>query len=126
MRESLDNGLANSVFRTRLNSNFEELYGQIIEKSASFTIATGDVAKILNCTLSTPLIVTIPTNASVAIPVGLSIEFIQAGTGPLVFIAAAGVTLTSLESRVTTSGQHAVAKLTKKATDTWVLSGEIA
>ena len=126
MRQSLDNGQTNLEFRTRLNNNFTELYGTLINRTANFTIALADVQIFLNCTAASNLTITIPTNASVAVPVGNEIEFMQGGAGPLIFTAAAGVTLVSLLGRVTTSGQNAVCKLRKIATDTWVLSGDIA
>jgi hypothetical protein len=126
MRESLDNGLDKSVFRTRLNNNFTELYGTVVNRASNFTIALTDISVFQNCSAASNFTITIPTNASVAVPVGNEIEFMQGGAGPLIFAAAAGVTLLSFEGRVTSSGQNAVCRLRKIATDTWVLSGEIA
>jgi hypothetical protein len=68
---------------------------------------------------------TIPTNASVAYPVGTVIEFSQAGAGAVTVAAAGGVTLNSRGGAVTTAGIYAVASIKEVAADTWILSGDI-
>jgi len=69
--------------------------------------------------------VTVPTNATLAFPIGTSIDFYQsAGTGAN-FVEAVGVTILrtpGLKLRTTYSS----ATLTKVATDTWLLAGDLS
>ena len=68
--------------------------------------------------------VTIPTNATVAYPVGTSIDFWQsAGTGGN-FVAAAGVTL-QYTPGLTLRTTYSSATITKVATDTWLVYGDL-
>ena len=68
--------------------------------------------------------ITIPTNASVAYPVGVSIDFYQASGSLAAFVAASGVTFINtpgLKMRATGS----VATAMKVATDTWLIFGDL-
>ena len=69
--------------------------------------------------------ITVPANATTAFPIGTSIDFYQsAGTGGN-FVEAAGVTILrtpGLKLRTTYSS----ATLTKVATDTWLLAGDLS
>ena len=69
--------------------------------------------------------ITVPTNATTAFPVGTSIDFYQAsGTGAN-FVEASGVTILrtpGLKLRTTYSS----ATLTKVATNTWLLAGDLS
>ncbi len=67
--------------------------------------------------------VTVPTNASVAFPVGSQIDIIQDGAGIVSFAAAGGVTINSLNGSLTMQGQYTEASLIKTATNTWDLVG---
>lgn len=69
----------------------------------------------------------VPTNASVAFRVGAVIEVCQLGAGTVTIAAAnSGVTtLRSATGTYTTRAQYASARLRKRATDEWVLSGDL-
>ena len=69
---------------------------------------------------------TIPTNATVAFPIGTSIALLQDNTGQLIIAAAGGVTLNveaSLQTRL--AARYAMAMLFKRDTDRWILSGSL-
>lgn len=73
----------------------------------------------------------IPTNASVAFPIGAQINIIQIGAGQVTInavtsgtttVASAGATSTAPKLRT----QYSMATLIKVATDTWYVVGDIA
>jgi len=68
---------------------------------------------------------TVPANSSVAFPVNTRIDLLQYGAGQVTVAAGAGVTIYSKGSALKMSAQYAGATLWKKATDTWVLVGDI-
>jgi hypothetical protein len=68
---------------------------------------------------------TIPTNASIPFPIGATILGEQNGAGTVTIMAAGGVTLQSAGGLVATNGQYATYSLVKKATNTWILAGNL-
>ena len=75
---------------------------------------------------SSAVTLTIPTNASVAFPVGTEIEVVQKGSGTVTVAGASGVTIDSLDSMTSLAGQYAVAGLKKINTNEWILAGALA
>lgn len=69
---------------------------------------------------------TVPTNASVAFPVGWTIPILQLGTGATTIAAAGGVTINSPGGYLTIGAQNAIAVLVKTATNTWQLTGSLS
>jgi hypothetical protein len=67
---------------------------------------------------------TVPSNATAAIPVGAEFVLRQVGTGQWTIAAAGGVTIRSRVG-LKFAGQWSEAVLTKRATDEWVLSGDL-
>lgn len=119
-----------SISAAELDSDSKVLAAQassaIVSKSASFTLALANAGRFIQVTASSAVTVTIPTNASVAFPVGTEIEIAQMGAGAVTFAGASGVTINSLDSAVVTSGQYAVACLKKIDTNVWLLAGALA
>jgi len=72
----------------------------------------------------------IPTNASVAFPIGSQINIIQIGTGQVTINAVTPATTTVLSTGATAASpklraQYSSATLVKAATDTWYVIGDI-
>lgn len=67
--------------------------------------------------------VTIPTNASVAFPVGEQIDACQLGAGKVTF--SGSVTINSKDSNKAIGAQYVCVTLKKTATDTWLLIGDL-
>jgi hypothetical protein len=67
---------------------------------------------------------TVPTNASVAFPIGTQINIMQLGAGQIT-IGGAGVTFQSSGNKLKTTDQYSVATLIKTDTDTWVAVGNL-
>jgi hypothetical protein len=69
--------------------------------------------------------VTIPLESSVAFAVGDRIDIVQTGAGQVTVAGAAGVTLNAYDNQYKLNGQWAAATLIKRATNTWLLIGNI-
>lgn len=94
------------------------------QTGTTYTLALSDAGKMVTLTNASAITLTIPTNASVAFPVNTRIDLLQYGAGQ-VTISGAGVTIYSSGSKTKLTGQYSGASLWKKATDTWVLIGDI-
>lgn len=96
-------------------------------QSGNYTLVIGDAGKHIYCTNTGSQTITIPTNASVAFPVGATIRLINIGTGNAV-IGASGITLYKTGSATALSGSYMVpsggsATFTKVATNSWWVDG---
>ena len=95
------------------------------------TLALSDNGKLIWCVnTASAMNIHIPTNASVAFPVGAEMTFLQklthASANTLGFSPAAGVTLDSKEAANTVADRHTAATLKKLATNTWILIGNLS
>jgi hypothetical protein len=94
------------------------------EKTASHTLVLSDAGDYIRMTASSPVDLTVPTNASVAFAVGTTIGIKQSGVGQITIVPASGVTITTPETlklRKAFSG----ATLIKVAVNTWDLLGDL-
>lgn len=98
--------------------------GEPVSVSADHTLALTDAGKVVELTGSTGRTITVPPNSGVAFDVGSIIELYQVDTGLLTVAAGIGVTIEPAATAL--AGQYATASLRKRATDTWVLMGELA
>lgn len=94
-------------------------------KTADYTLVLGDAGKVIE--MNTAIIagwakITVPTNASVAFPIGTTIHGAQYGEGQFSFHAAVGVTIRHFDGPFS-AGQYAWCSITKVATDEWYLYG---
>ena len=97
----------------------------IVQKTASYTLsALTERDSLIEMGSASALTLTVPTNATVAWPVGTSIDILQTGAGQVTIAAGAGVTVNGtpgLKLRTQWSG----VTLFKRATDTWVVYGDL-
>lgn len=96
-----------------------------VETTTSETLALTDNGAFKKSTSATAINVTVPTNASVAFPVGCEIEFTQYGAGDVAFVADSGVTINSESGNLKIGSQYSTAKLKKVGTDEWLLYGSL-
>jgi hypothetical protein len=100
----------------------------IIQKSAAYTLSAlseRDSMIEVSHTGGTAVDITIPANSSVAYPVGTSIDVLRTNTGGVRIVGAAGVTVNGTPGAYLRA-QWSAATLFKRATDTWVLIGDLA
>ena len=96
------------------------------EISAAYNLSTGGLAlRDQLIPVAGARAITIPTNATTAFPIGTSIDFYQAsGTGAN-FVAADGTVTILRTPGLTLRTTHSSATLTKVATNTWLLAGDL-
>jgi hypothetical protein len=94
-------------------------------QTASYTLVLADKNKVVEMGVGSANTLTVPLNSSVAFPVGSQINILQTGSGQTTITATGGVTINAapgLKMRT----QWSYATLIKRATDTWVLVGDIS
>jgi hypothetical protein len=92
----------------------------------TYTIALTDAGDVVTLTNASAITVTVPTNASVAFPIGTQITLAQMGAGKVTVAGAAGVTVYSTDSHLSLRAQYSSGTLIKTATNTWLLIGDLA
>jgi hypothetical protein len=91
------------------------------------TLGLADINAHLVFSSASAVTVTVPLNASVAFPIGSTIDLEQTGSGVVSVAGEAGVTVNKPAGRTAaTLGQYAVIRLRKVALNTWTLFGELA
>lgn len=95
------------------------------QTGTTYTLALGDKNNIIVMNNASANTVTIPTNASVAFPVGSVITIVQDGAGLTTITADTGVTLNNVSAgSAAFFGQNSTISLIKIASDKWNMSGE--
>jgi hypothetical protein len=92
----------------------------------TYTPVLTDAGDVVTLTNGSAITVTIPTNSSVAFPVGTQITFAQMGVGQVTFTNAVGVTIYSTNSQLKLRTQYSSGTIIKTATNTWLLIGDLA
>ena len=93
-------------------------------QSASYTLALSDATNMVEATSSSATTVTIPTNASVAFPIGSAIDIFQRGTGQVTIAGASGVTVLYTPG-LKLRAQYSAATAIKRDTNTWIVTGDL-
>lgn len=97
----------------------------INQQTAAYTTVLSDRDKLVEINSSTGVTLTIPTEASVAYPVGTSFDILQTGAGQITIAGAAGVTVNATPG-LKLRTQWSSATLFKRAADTWVVYGDLS
>jgi hypothetical protein len=95
-----------------------------VKYSASHTLTLDNSYYMVEIESSSAETVTIPANATTAIPVGTVIYVCQLGTGQVTISPAVGVTLRSSNAEYKTNLQYSVIVLRKRLTNEWVMWGD--
>jgi hypothetical protein len=100
--------------------------------STSYTTVLADAGKNVELNLTVTGTATIQVSSTVNYPIGTQITFIQTGTATTKIVGTTGVTvnhysptLGSTTAAATLKGQWAAATAVKRATDTWLLIGNL-
>lgn len=96
------------------------------QTGTTYTLALTDVAKVVTLDNASAITLTVPPESSVAWPAGSTIVLVALGAGVVTVTAGAGVTINSAGSAVDIGAQYGAVTLTKYATDTWLLIGNLA
>lgn len=115
------------VIECKNNGENWTMLGGITENAqtgTTYTLVLTDSRKMVSLTNAAAIAATIPTNASVAFPIGTQIDLVQGGAGKVTF-SGAGVTIESYSSYKSIAGENVGVSLIKTATDTWLLIGNL-
>jgi hypothetical protein len=97
----------------------------IVQKTDSYTLSTlTHRDSLIEFAKASAITVTIPLNSAVAYPVGTSIDILQTSTGQVTIAGDAGVTVNSTPG-LKLRTQWSTATLFKRATNTWVVYGDL-
>lgn len=97
------------------------------QTGTSYTLALTDATntKFLTLSNATAVTLTVPTNATVAFPIGSIIALAQLGAGQVTISPAVGVTVNAVPG-LKIAAQYGVAELLKTGTDTWLAYGRLS
>ena len=123
-------GTVSVLANTGIVANTTGLFASVVPENAqtvtAYTLALTDPGKMLTLSNASAITLTVPNNTSAAIDVGTRVDVIQYGAGQVTVAAGTGVTLRSSGSKLKITGQYSGATLWKKATNEWVLIGDIS
>jgi len=94
------------------------------QAGTTYTLALADGGQVVTLTNAAAITLTVPANASVAIPVGTTTSIAAMGAGTVTIAAASGVALRRLAG-LSTIGQYSRVTLMKTGVNTWVASGDL-
>jgi hypothetical protein len=95
-------------------------------QTATYTVALSDRGCMIEFNTSSAVTLQIPTNASVAFDVGTVIGWYQAGTGTVTIAAVStGTTAVRTSASLQARAQYSQGIIRKRATDEWVVSGDL-
>ena len=98
-------------------------------RTASYTLALADKDKLVEVSNASANTVTIPTNTSVAFPIGTQVNILQTGAGQTTISGTSGVTVNSTGATTASPklrAQWSSATAVKRDTDSWVVIGDIS
>jgi len=98
-----------------------------VKSGTSYTLVLADAGTMVQFSNTGAISLEVPTNASVAFPIGTQILIQQTGASPgqTTVSGAGGVTVNVRGSRTKTAGQWAIGTLIKTDTNTWQLGGDM-
>lgn len=95
------------------------------QTGTSYAFVLTDAGRFVTLTNAAAITLTVPTNASVAFPVGTRLAFVQLGAGQVTVAPAGGVTINA-DPGLKIAAQYGGAELVKLATNTWILVGRLS
>lgn len=114
-----------SVGDPRTSSKADKSLSYNTQTGTAYTLALTDAGICVEMNNASANTLTVPPNSSVAFPVGTQILITQYGAGQTTIAAGAGVTIRQADAKLKLAKQYAQASLVKRATDEWVLSGNL-
>jgi hypothetical protein len=93
-------------------------------QGGAYQLVLADAWKVVEINAGGAVALTIPTDATVAFPVGTGITVVQLGAGQITITPAGGVTLRATPG-AKTAAQYSMVALFKRAANDWVASGNL-
>ena len=126
---SVDTGVVATLTGTQTLTNKtltdpKTTHGVNAQTGTAYTLVLADQNKKITMNNAAANTLTVPTNATVAFPVGTMIGITMLGAGTTSVTGATGVTVNGVSAgSATISAQYTGVTLTKLATDTWLMEG---
>jgi hypothetical protein len=98
---------------------------QNAQTGTTYTTVLSDAGKLVELNNASAITVTVPTNATAAYKIGTQINLLQTGAGQVTVAGTSGVTVNATPG-LKLRAQWSSATLIKRATDTWVLVGDLS
>jgi len=116
-----------SSMRGSINSYLVDVVEYATSSAAtSYTISSANSGKMTEFTSATDVTITIPNDASnTTWPIGSNLELRQMGAGRLIFSVTSPATIVSTDGYLKTRTQYSSAFLEKRASNAWILTGDI-
>jgi len=92
---------------------------------SNYTLILSDAGKQIEMDSATDVTLTVPANSAVAFGIGVGILVTQAGDGAVTIAGASGVTINSVGGYTTMKSQWSSVIIIKRATDEWVMIGDL-
>ena len=96
-----------------------------VQAGTTYTLVLSDASKVVEMNNAGAIVLTVPPNSSVAFPTGTIIELFQYGAGQVTVTPGAAVTIRAAGAKSKLAFQYSSATIRKRATDEWVLAGDI-
>ena len=94
-------------------------------RTNNYTLVIGDDGTIIETNSTSGIVITVPTNAAAPFIVGTRITILRANTGAAIVAGDTGVTVNATPG-LNLRAQWSAATLLKRATNTWVLMGDLS
>lgn len=95
-----------------------------VEVTESRNIGTEDAGKLLSCSGSGAITLTVPKNSTTSFPLGTEVVIFRAGTGEVQIAAEEGVTLRAATTARSIGARYGIVTLRKWSANVWTLEGE--
>lgn len=122
-----DSDAVDAAIDVRVNSAFVgnlpvEINTQV---GTSYTVVASDVGKLISMGNASANTLTIPANASLALPIGSQIFVLQSGTGQTTVAVTSDTLSIATSFTAKLAERYSVAALTKVGSTQWVLNGDL-
>ena len=96
------------------------------QTGTTYTLQVSDAQKLVTLSNSSPITLTVASNATQALPVGTTINLAQYGTGQVTIVGASSPSPVTINSSfgLNLRAQYSVASLVQVSTDNWILTGD--
>lgn len=99
--------------------------GQVSSQSSDYILSLSDAGNFLEINSSSNVSITVPNNTDVPFDLNARIDIYQHNTGIITIQGDTGVFIRSFGNKYKTAGLYSVCTLIKKATNEWVLTGDL-
>ena len=115
-----------SSLLNQINAQYQRLYVKSEVTATNYTLVLTDAGVYIPMNNAAEQTITVPAYADVPFDTGITIIFEQKGVGQIVVEPDTGVTLNSRSGYSRSAFQHSLIQIYKVATDTWILTGDLA